>query len=173
MLNLRNVFQEFERVGRGQVENVADGVALIANRKRFLVVATATADFASDVNIRQKTHLDAAKAVALAGFAAAAFHVETEAAGTVAAFARLRKHGKQIANGGKDASVSGGIGAGSAADGGLIDFDDFVDVLDAENHAMAAGRLLGAIELLREGAIENVVYKSGFAGAGDAGDDDE
>ncbi len=66
-----------------------------------------------------------------------------------------------------------GIRARGAADGGLIDLDDFVDVLGADNFAVRGGRFGGAIEFLRERAIENVVDESGFSGAGDAGDDGE
>src|SRR5882724_8815757 len=35
LLNLRNVFEELERVGGGQIQNVADGVALVADGERF------------------------------------------------------------------------------------------------------------------------------------------
>ena len=38
---------------------------------------------------------------------------------------------------------------------------------------MLAGLFHGAIELLRQRAIQNVVDQRGFAGAGDAGDDGE
>src|SRR4029077_11548861 len=97
-------------------------------------------------------------------------YVEAETAGTVAALARFGEHGEQLANGGEDAGVGGGIGARGAADGGLIDLDDFIDLLPTHDLAMRAGRFLGAIELLREGAVKNVIDEGGFAGAGDAGD---
>src|SRR5882762_7535553 len=145
-------------------------MALEADGQRFGIVAAAAADFASDVNIGQKIHFDAAQAVALAGFAAATFYVEAEAAGTVAAFAGFGEHGEQLANGREDTGVGGGIGARGAADGGLVDLDNFVDLICADDFAMRAGRFLRAIEFLREGAVKNVVDQSGFAGAGDAGD---
>src|SRR5467141_461980 len=148
-------------------------MVLVADSERFGIVAAAPAHFAHHVNIRQKIHFDAAKAVALAGFAAAALDVKAEAAGAVAAFARFRKHGKEIADGREDAGVGGGIRARRAADWGLIDFDDFVDVLGADNFAVRGGRFGGAIQFLRERAIKNVVDERGFAGAGDAGDDGE
>ncbi len=107
----------------------------------------------------------------MAGFAAAAFDVEAEAAGTIAALARFRKHGKQFADGRENAGVGGRIRARRAADGRLIDFDDFVDLAGAENFAERAGWLHRAIKLLRQRAIENVVHQRGFAGAGNAGDD--
>src|SRR5467141_322485 len=148
-------------------------MVLVADSERFGIVAAAPAHFAHHVNIRQKIHFDAAKAVALAGFAAAALDVKAEAAGAVAAFARFRKHGKEIANGREDAGISGGIRARRAADRGLIDFDDFVDVLGADNFAVRGGRFGRAIEFLRERAIKNVVDERGFAGTRDAGDDSE
>src|SRR5882762_5368162 len=132
-------------------------MVLVADGERFGIVAAAAAHFTHHINVGKKIHFDAAKAVALAGFAAAALDVKAEAAGAVAAFARFRKHGKEIANGREDAGVGGGIRARRAADWGLIDFDDFVDVLGADNFAVRGGRFGRAIEFLRERAIKNVV----------------
>src|SRR6267143_3142399 len=137
------------------------------------MLAAATTNFAHHVNVGKKIHFDAAEAIPLAGFAAAALDVETEAAGAVAALARFRKHGKEIADGSEDAGVSSRIRARRAADGCLIDFDDFVDVLGADNFAVRGGRFGRAIEFLRERAIKNVVDERGLAGAGDASDDGE
>jgi len=51
----------------------------------------------------------------------------------------------------------------------LIDFDDFVDVLNAQEHAVGAGRLHGAIQLLGQGAVKDVVNERGFAGTRNTG----
>src|SRR4029077_14620033 len=107
-----------------QIQDVGNGMALEAHGQRFGIVAAAAADLAGDVHIEKKIHFDAAQAVALAGFAAPALDVEAEAAGTVAALAGFRKHGEKLANGGENAGVGGGIGARSAADGGLVNLDD-------------------------------------------------
>src|SRR5467141_147557 len=148
-------------------------MVLVADSERFGIVSAAAAHFAHHVDIGKKIHFDAAEAIPLAGFAAAAVYVEAEAAGAVAAFARFRKHGKEIADGSEDAGVGGGIRARRAADWGLIDLDDFVDVLGADNFAVRGGRFGRAIEFLRERAIKNVVDERGFAGTRDAGDDSE
>ena len=58
-----------------------------------MVVAASAAHIAGDIDIGQEIHFDALQAVALAGLAAAAFYVETEAAGFVAALARFGQHG--------------------------------------------------------------------------------
>jgi len=55
----------------------------------------------------------------------------------------------------------------------LVDLDNFVDLICADDLAMRAGRFLRAIEFLARGAIEDVVDQGGFAGAGDAGDNGE
>src|SRR6266852_1772821 len=173
LLNLRNFVEQLQGFGGRKIQDVGNGVAFEAHGERLGIVAAAAADFAGDVNIGKKIHFDAAQAIALAGFAAAAFYVEAEAAGTVAALARFGEHGEKLANGRENAGVGGRVGGRGAADGSLVDLDDFVDLIGADDFAVRAGRLLGAIEFLGEGAIENVVDEGGFAGAGNAGDDGE
>jgi hypothetical protein len=67
----------------------SDVAALVADLERLAVVALALADVAGHVDVGQEVHLDLDHAVALAGLAAAALHVEAEAPGVVAARARL------------------------------------------------------------------------------------
>src|SRR5712672_3637942 len=86
LLNLRNVFKELERVHGLHVQDVADRVALEAHCESFGIVTPPAAYFAHHVNIGQEIHLDAAQAITLASFAAAALDVEAEAAGLVATF---------------------------------------------------------------------------------------
>ncbi len=110
------------------------------------------------------------KAVALAGFAAAAFHVEAEAAGAIAALARFGKHGEKFANGREDARVRRRIRARRAADGVLIDLNHFIEMLEADDRAVFSGLFHRAIKLLHQGFVKDVVDERGFAGARDAGD---
>src|SRR5258708_36876498 len=56
LLNLRNVFEELERVGRRQIENIADGVAFGAHGERFRIVAAAAADLGTKVKVRDGNH---------------------------------------------------------------------------------------------------------------------
>ena len=111
--------------------------------------------------------------VALAGFAAAALHVEAEAAGLVAALARFRQHGVEIADGREEAGVGGGIRARRAADGGLIDLDHFIDVLEAFDGIVRAGLVVRPVDLVGQRAIEDVVDQRRFAAARNAGDHGE
>ena len=170
LLNLGNVFQEFKRLGARQVQYVADRMSLVAHGERLGIVAATAAHFAHHINIGKKIHFDAPQAVALASFAAPAFHVEAEAARAVAALARLREHGKQVADGRKHSGVGRRVRTRRAANRRLIDLNDLVDVFGAEDLPMRGGRFRGTIELLRQRAIQNIVHQRGFAGAGNPGD---
>ena len=116
----------------------------------LLVVAAPVADFALHVDVGHEVHFDAALAVALASFASSAGDVEAEAAGLVAALARFGEHGEEVANGREDLRVGCGIRARSAADGGLIDADDFVDLLGAFERLVNAGLFARAVDILRQ-----------------------
>ena len=170
LLDLRNVFENLEHVRYGHFEQVGDGIAVVADRQRFVVVAASAADFALHVNVGQEIHFDAALAFALAGFAASAGNVEGEASGFVSALARFGQHGVEVANRREDAGIGCGIGARSASDGRLVDANDLVDQLRSGDGFVRAGFFAGTIELLGERAVQDVIDQSGFAGAGNAGD---
>ncbi len=146
--DLRNVFQNWQRVGNRGLQQIGDGLAVELHRQCFLVVAASAADFAEHVHVRQEIHLDAALAFALAGLAASAGDIEGKTSGLVAALARLRQHGVEVADLGEDAGVSCGIGAWRAADGRLVDADDFVDILCAGDGLVRSGLFARAIKLL-------------------------
>src|SRR5438552_18377742 len=148
-------------------------MAFVAHGERFRIVAAPTAHFAHHVNVGKKIHFDAAEAVALAGFAAAAFYVEAEPAGAIAALTRFRKHGKEIADRSEHTGISRRVRSRRATDRRLIDLDHFVDLIGTDDFAMRGARFGGATEFLRERTVKNVVDDSGCAGAADAGDDCE
>ena len=94
---------------------------LPADLQRLLVVARAVAGRARRVDARHEQQLDADEALALAGLAAALGDVEGEAAGVVAARARRRRRGEQLAHVVEQAGVGGEVGARRAADRLLVD----------------------------------------------------
>ena len=123
----------------GKIEKIGNGKTFVTNGESFRVVTFAAADFAGDVNIRQEIHFDAALAIALAGFAASAFHIEAETARAITALAGFRKHGVKFADRRENTSISGGIRARRAADGRLVNLDNFINVLDAGMARCAPG----------------------------------
>ena len=130
-VDLREVLEEGQGLLDRHVQHVGDGLAAVMNLQRLGVVAGAVADFAIDVDIREKVHLDALGSLALARFAAAAFDVEAESARFVAANFGFAGLGEDLADFVEHAGVSGGIAARRAADRALIDLDHLVDLVDA------------------------------------------
>src|SRR5437899_5370673 len=115
-------------------------------------------------------HLDLDDAVALAGFAAPAFHVEGEAPRPVAALARHRHAREKLADRREQRRVSGGVGWRGAADRALIDAHRLVEELQPLDRVVRGGLVHRAVELACDGVIQRVVDERRFARAGDAGD---
>ena len=132
-----------QRLVDGHVQHVGDVLALEQDLQRLAVVALALADLAGHRHVRQELHLDLDVAVARAGLAAAALHVEGEAARLVAAQPRLGHGGEQLADRREQAGVGRRVRARRAADRRLVDVDDLVDVLQAVDGVALAGRARG------------------------------
>ncbi len=136
--------------------------------QRLAVVAPAPAGLAAHVHVGEEVHADRAHAVALAGLAAPAFHVEGEPAGLVAAGARFRHQREQVADEGEGAGIGGGIGARRAADRALVDGDDLVDGLGAFERLVATGLGGGTVEPSGQGAVQDVFHQRRLARAAHA-----
>ena len=90
-------------------------------------------------DVGHEVELGGDHAFALALLAAPALDVEAEAAGLVSALHGQRRLGEQVADGVVEADVGGGVGPAVAADGRLVDVDDFVDMLHAVEAVVVAG----------------------------------
>src|ERR1700694_1524010 len=165
----RDAVEELGRLLDAHVEHVGNRLAPVGDFESFLVVPLALADLAGDVDIREEVHLDLDDAVPLAVLAAAALHVETEAAGLVAAHARFRHLGEQLPNVGEDAGVGRWIGARRAADRRLVDVDDLIDEVQPGDLAGATRTVLRPVEVLRHAPIQNVTDERALAGPADSG----
>ena len=159
-----------ERLLARQVEHVGDVLALERDVEGVAVVAGALAHLARHVHVGQEVHLDLDGAVAGARLAAAARHVEAEPAGQVAADLRLLGLGEQLADVVEHAGVGGRVRPGRAADRRLVDVDDLVEVLDALDPLVQAGRRLRLVDLLHQRPVEDVVDERRLARARHAGD---
>ena len=101
--------------------------------------------------------------------------LKEKAAGAEAATFGVGLGGEEGADVVEGLDVGDGIGARGAADGGLVDEDDVVEVLRAGERAEEVGWLgrggAGfAVERLHERAVEDLMDERGFAAAADAGD---
>src|SRR3569623_2136630 len=115
-------------------------------------------------------HLHFQHAVAFAGLAAAAFDVEAEAAGAVPARARILRTGDQYAARREPSGVGGRFGARRAAVRALIDVDDLVELLEADDVLARRGFLAAAVDGDRGVAVERIVQQRRLARARHAGD---
>ena len=113
--------------------------------ERFAVVALALANLAGHVDIGQEVHLDLELTVARAGLAPAAADIEAEAARGIASRLRVRGRGEKVADVVEEIRIGRGVGARRAADGALVDADDFVEEFLALDSLTAAGVDLHAV----------------------------
>jgi hypothetical protein len=169
----RLVREELERLLARHVEHLGDVLALERDVECVAVVAGALADLARHVDVGQEVHLDLDRAVAGAGFAATALHVEREPPGQVAAHLRLVGLREQLADVVEHTRVGGRVGPGRAADGRLVDVDDLVEELDALDLLVPAGHGLRSVDLLHQRPEQDVVDERGLARSRHTSDRDE
>ena len=129
------------------------------------------ADVAGHVDVGQELHLHADDAVALTGLASASLDVEAEAAGLVAAHARLARLAEEVADRVEDARVRRGIRARRAADRLLVDVDDLVDILESLDLLVLARLALHVVEARGDALVEDLVDERRLARARDARDE--
>src|SRR5262249_24424673 len=135
--------------------------------------AATLAHRARDPDVGQEVHLEAIRAVAVAGFAAATRDIEAEPARAVSLGIRLREQREQVANLVENLDVSRRVGARCAPDGRLIDIDHFIELVESLDPIVRAGLGAGTVEVARERIAKDVAYQRTFAGPGDAGHADE
>ena len=104
-------------------------------------------NFAGNVNIRQKVHLDLDNAVALARFAATAFDVETESTLAVSSDFCLIRLRKKVANVIKYAGICRRIAARRAPDRTLVDADYFFKIFGPDELLESAGLFRAVVKL--------------------------
>ena len=166
----RLVLEEAERLVARHVQDVGDRPALEAHVQGVPVVALSLADLACDVDVGQEVHLDADGAVARAGLAPSALHVEAEPARLVAPDPGLLGPGEQLPDVVEHARVGGRVGPWRPTYGRLVDVDDLVDALGALQRPVESGWHLGAVHPLHEGLVQDLVHQGRLARSGDAGD---
>ena len=169
----RDVLEEAQRFLHRHVQDLVNILAAIPDLERLPVVALAPTDIAGDVDVGEKMHFDLDDAVALATglLQRPPFDVEAEAAGVVAACARLWNGSTELTDGAEKVGVRRGVGARRAADRRLVDIDDVLDLFEPF-HLLArrgVGALNRRVDLGGCVAEEGVDDQGRLAGAGDAG----
>src|SRR5882757_6500711 len=123
----------------GHVEDVVDAFAFVLDVEDLGFVTSSVTFFAGELNVGEELHLDGDGAVAFADVAAAAGDVEGEVAGAEAAALGVGLGGEEGADVVERFDVGDGVGVWGAADGGLVDEDDVVEVVGAGEFAEEVG----------------------------------
>ena len=168
--DLEDGVEELQRFVHGHLEDLVDVLPLVAHLEGLAVVAMALADLAGHVHVGQEVHLDLDDAVAGARLAAPALDVEGKAVGLVAPGLGVGRLGEHVADHVEQAGVGGRVRARRAADGGLVNGDDLVQLLHAVDAVVGARPQPRAVQRVGQGLVEYLVDQRRLAAAGNAGD---
>ena len=124
--------EEVQRLVHGHVQHLVDRLPAVAHLEHGRAVAPSPAGLAHQVHVGQELHVHADLAVARAGLAAAAGHVEREVAGRRGRAPRASRGGReQLADAVERLQVGHGVRARRAADRRLVHQHHLVHELDA------------------------------------------
>ncbi len=169
----RDALEEGHRLIDVHVQHIVDGLALVAHLQRLAVVAPAAARGAEYAHIGQEVHRYGLYARAKALIAATAGHVEREATGLVAAYLRFGQAGKEVADVGENARVSGRIAARGATYGVLVYGDHLIQIFQPHDGLVGHGLQLAAVQFAAQYGVERLVDQGRFATARNPRDADE
>ena len=161
------------RLGHGQLQHVGHADSWCGPRTIFAsrisaAEALAVAVRAAQVDVAEELHLHMLEARAAAGGAAAVAGVEAEHAGGVAALARDRRLGKELADLVPGTDIAGRVGARGLADRALVDEDRVAQPVGAEQPVVLARRFGGLAEMPRQRRVQHVLHQRALARAGHA-----
>ena len=167
------ILEELQRFGNVHVKHIENALSLELDLEGLAVVAAPVADFARNVYVRKEVHLDLDDAVAAAGLAASALHIEAEPALAIASDLRLGKVREQIAYMSEHTGIRRRVRSRRPSDRRLVDVDDLVYILDARDGLVLSGFLLRSVDLLAQPLVEDLVDQAALARSRNARHADE
>ena len=157
----------------GHRQDLGDVLVPIGNVERVLIVARALAGGTGHLHVGHQVQLGGDRALATALLAAASLDIEAKARGRIAALLGLGRRGEEAADVVVETDVRGRVGAGRAADGGLVDVDHIAYVLDPVEAVVRTRQHAAVVEDGVELLVENVVDERALARARGSTDADE
>ena len=158
----------------GEVQHVGNVellcLALDRNFKNLGAVTLAIAVGAAQIDVAQELHLDVLETRATASGASAIAIVETELGRGVAALARERCVGKNLADCIPCANIAGRIRARRLADRRLVHKYHVAELLGAQQLLMQPRRVGGFAKVAQQRRRQHVLDQGRFAGTADTGD---
>ena len=153
--------------------NSGGTLALDTHFQHFGSITLAVAIGAAQVDVAEELHLHMLEPRATAGGAAPVAAVEAELGRGIAALARQRRIGKQLAQRVPRADITHRVGACGLADRRLVDKHHIGQQLGTEQAVVPARRLGGAAEMAHQRRRQHILHQRGFAGATDPSDADQ
>ena len=138
-LDRGDILKKGQRLFDRHFKDIRDIFTLVTDLQGLTVVAFSVAYFAGNIDVRQEVHFDLDNAVSGAGLAPSALHVEGKTAFGITAGAGVLRTRKKRADQVKDAGVGRRVGTGCAPDGGLIDVDHLVQLIDPLDVVVLSG----------------------------------
>lgn len=161
--DLRQVAEEVGGLFDRHLKHVVHALVLEPDRERIGVKAGAVTFLANDFDGRKEVHFERRNACTETRFAAAAGHIEREPPLDVLAQPRLGQHREQVAHVRPDVRVGRRVAARSAANGGLVDFDDLVNLVDAGDRTTVRRRDAVLGDMVLERWHQHVVHQGRLA----------
>ena len=161
--------EEFEGVADLHVQKFGDVLPLPADLERVFREPGPVTHVAGHPHVGEKIHVEPRRAVAFAGLAAAARHVEAEPPGLPAALLRLGQHREQRTDVVPDLHVGRRIRPRRAADRRLVDHDHLVELVRSRDRVELARHCGLASEQPPQLGLEHVAHERTLAAARHAG----
>ena len=155
--DLRHAAEEFIGLAYRHIQYIVDVPALVADFQRVFLVAAAAAFFAYGIDRRQEVHLYDLDSGALAFLAASSCDVEGETAGAEATDFRVYGVGEKVAYVVEYPGEGRRVAARGTSYRTLVDFDEFVYVLDSQYLVVWERGEAGAVEAVLEHRHQGLV----------------
>ena len=130
--------------------------SFIGNGKGFGVEPLPIAQRARAPNVIHKIHIETDLSHPTAFCAGSFLDIKTKTAGFKSCSLAFGEFCKKVSDIIKDLDVGARVGAGGPPNGGLVDGNDFIEMLNAVNGLVFSYRIFCAVELIGKGGVKGI-----------------
>ena len=163
------MFKKFTGLIHGHFQYISNAFSFKGCFQGFPIVTFPLTNLTGNIDIRQEVQFDLDDTIPLAGFTTPALYIKAKAAFFVSPGFGLFAFGKDFPNGIEYTGIGCRIASGSTADRALINGNDLIQILQASDLGIIFRHHFGAVQLVGQGMIKNIIDKSTFSGAGNTG----
>ena len=168
-MDRRNILKEFQRFLDGHIQHIIDAFAFVFDFKSLTIVPLTATYFTRYIHIREKVHLNFKNSVSAACLTSSTLDIKTESSLLVSARLGIRCSSKQISDHVKHTGIRCRIWARCTSDRWLIDINDLVQLLKAQNIVMISGDTSRTVQSLCKVLVQYLICqwtlsRSGYSG---------